>query len=364
MGGLGGVISGGLAAVGASKQSKEQKKIAQQSIDAQFALAEHGAAERERLSQKAQAEGNLAKKQRIAAEEAAMNVFGSLGAPGTYDMPESSPSGPISGLQYLAPSGIESTKGLLTSGEPFLESGEVAPRDVWMRRDRAWKGWMGKPKKWKVEGEVMDPDAAAGYIKSTSGFRQVSRLVAESEQLLNRRGRLWEELNNSIVGGIYEGTAAFQRQAMEELSREMGRGGSARNRAMAAAQKFQIQEGINRQRTGALWQSKMALEQWVRANAAATQNFAMAWTGNQFGIRDTFTANLTNLSTFWTQTMTPALMSASVASQTTTQQGVLAAHDMFNEAAKTKTTMYAGLSAGIKGGISLLGTAAGTLSGA
>jgi len=263
----------------------------------------------------------------------------------------------------------------LSSGEAFHKSGVIDPEDVAMRAGKgkgSGKGmqgesksgatWQGPGKKWEVEGMVMDPDQMAAQIKSTSGFRQVSRLVAESEQMLNRRGRLWEEMNNSVVGGIYESSSAFQKQAMEELSREVARGGSARNRAMATAQKFQVQEGINRQRSSALWQSKLGMEQWVRANAASVQNFAMAWTQNQSGIRDSFTANLTNLSTFWTQTMAPQLVSASVSSQTATQQGALAAQGMYNEAAKTKTAMYAAQAAIIKGAASFTTTAGGALS--
>lgn len=341
-----GAIGGGLlSAQAAGKQSTAEKRIAREQAEAQYAVSEVGAAERERLSGKAQAEGELATKRRLAAEEAQIKVFGALGAPGTYDMPETAPSGP---LASLAPAGLTplQTEGILSSGEAFLKKGVISPRDVALGRRPKWKG---KGKEWSVEGMVMDPEQLASQIKSTSGFRQVSRLVAESEQLLNRRGRLWEEMNNSIVGGIYESSAALHRQAMEELSRDVARGGSARNRAMATAQRFQVQESINKQRTGALWQSKLAMEQWVRANAASVQNFAQAWTQNQSGIRDTFTANLTNLTTFWTQAMAPGLVAAQVSSQTATQQGILATQEMFGEAAKTKSNMYAGYAAAIKG---------------
>ena len=81
--GIGSIVSGSLAGKAAKKQAKTQKEIAKMQIKAQYNLAEAGAADREVISQRTQAEVALATKQRRAAEAAQINVFSSLGTPGS-----------------------------------------------------------------------------------------------------------------------------------------------------------------------------------------------------------------------------------------------------------------------------------------
>jgi hypothetical protein len=166
----------------------------------------------------------------------------------------------------------------------------------------------------------------------TSGFRQASQMVAESEQLLNREGPLWNEMQNSVVGGIYENAASAGREAAQMLAREAARGGTARSNAVAGAQRMRVQEGINRERTTSLWQSKLAMEQWVRDNAKAASNYATAWADSQSGIRGAYTSALTNLRTMWSQTMPAALMAAENNSANIAADGMRVANETMMKA--------------------------------
>jgi hypothetical protein len=196
----------------------------------------------------------------------------------------------------------------------------------------------------------MDPEAIAAGVMAQPQFAAVSGMVAEANQLINREGPLWNQLNNSIVGSVYEGAAAAQRQQMEELSRAMARGGSARRQGLALAQKFQVQENINRERSTQLWQSKMALEQFRTQAAQQNLSFANAWVDNQSGVRDSFTAALTNLRTFWSQTIPAAAMGAAASAQATGSQAIQAGNDALMAAQGAKWNA-------IQGGVEALGGA-------
>jgi hypothetical protein len=188
----------------------------------------------------------------------------------------------------------------------------------------------------------MDPESAALSIAAQPQFAAVSAMVAEANQLMNREGPLWNQLNQSVVGSVYEGAAALQRQQMEEVSRSMARGGTARRAGLAIAQRFQVQENINRQRSTQLWQSRMALEQYRTQAAQQNISFANAWVDNQAGIRDSFQGALTNLRTFWSQTI-PALAIPGGTAQARTQAGgIQAGTDALLAASNTKFQAISG----------------------
>jgi hypothetical protein len=174
-------------------------------------------------------------------------------------------------------------------------------------------------------------------------------MVAEAEQLMNRTGPLWNQLNNSVVGGIYESNAGFQREAMEQVSRNLARGGGARRVGLQMAQAFQVQEKINRQRTGQLWQAKMGLEQYRVKHAQEVGSYAQAWVNNTSGIRDAFTNATQNLQLFWASTMAPTLAGATTAAASATQQGVLNAGAGIQNSINTKSQAISGAIEGITG---------------
>jgi hypothetical protein len=223
-------------------------------------------------------------------------------------------------------------------------------------------------KHWQSTGQVTDPNAVAGEIKGTAGFRTVSKMVAEAEQLMNRQGPLWDQLNNSVVGSIYESNAAFQRDSMEQLARTMARGGTARRQGLQMAQAFQIQEKVNRQRTQQLWSAKLGLEKYRTEYAQDVTTYAANWVNNHAGIRDRYTSALTNLQTMWSQTLAPALVGATVGATSSTQQGVLQAGQGLSDAINTRGQAIGGALEGTLGALKvayneLSGSTGGTIAG-
>jgi hypothetical protein len=350
---MAGLAGGALSAVGGivtgAMQAAAQKKIAKQQIKSQERIHESGAAEREKLSQMTRADQDIARQNLLASEQARLNVMSSLGTPGTYGS-VGSRSGPIS-LGVLKPIGLaglnRSGGDTLTASGELTKTGRVTAEDVQLGKKARWKGM----REWNVTGANLDPDAMASAVEGTAGFRTVSRMVAEAEQLMNREGPLWDQLNNSVVGGIYESNAAFQRQAMEEVSRMMARGGTARRVGLQMAQAFQVQEQVNRTRTGQLWQAKMGLEKFRTDYSQQVTSYSQAWVSNQAGIRDSFTNALQNLQLYWSSTMAPTLVGASVGAQQSTQQGVLSAGRGLMDAANTQGQAISGATQGMIGAI-------------
>lgn len=332
--GIGGGIATGIMTGNA------QEDVAKDMIRMMKQIHEEGAGERRRVSDMSRADSELARRNLLASEQAKMNVLGSLGQPGTYGPAPGSNAGPIS-LGVLKPTGLGSLykAGSLLEGPSQAKiTGTVSGEDVALGNEAKWKG----KKDWEVTGTNMDPDAIAAEVKDSAGFRTVSRMVAEAEQLMNRSGPLWNELNNSVVGGIYESNAAFQRQAMDEIARSVARGGTARRVGMQAVQAFQAQEQINRSRTSQLWQAKMGLEQFRTQYAQQATSYANAWVNNTAGLRDSFVGALNNLQMFWSQTLAPSLVGATVGAQSATQQGILNASQGLYDAIATRSATAQG----------------------
>lgn len=344
----GAVGGGGLSALGSLGggllSSASAASAAKKQIKAQYRLHEESAAAREMYSQMARADQEIAQKNLLAGEQAKLNLLSSLGQPGTYGPGPGSVSGPLS-LGVLQPTGISglTPQGLATS--TLKKSGFVTGEDVRIKEKPKYLG----VKNWEVSGEVINPEALTAQIQGTSGFRTVSKMVAEAEQLMNREGPLWNQLNNSIVGGIYETNAAFQRQAMEQVARSVARGGTARRVGLGMAQAFQVQEQVNRTRTGQLWQAKMQLEEYRTNYAQQVTNFSQAWVNNEAGVRDSFSNALQNLQMFWSTTMAPTLAGATVNAQSATQRGILNASQGIMDAAGVKSQAISGAINGIIG---------------
>lgn len=338
---LGGLASGLIGA-------REQAKVAKKQIKQQRRIHEESSASREKYSQMARADQDIARQNLLAGEQARLNVLSSLGQPGTYGPGPGSTSGPIS-LGILKPTGLsglsaKTPQSLLTSGT-ISKKGYVTGEEVKLKKKPSWKGY----KEWEVTGAEFSPEMMAAQVKDTAGFRTVSRMVAEAEQLMNREGPLWEQLNNSVVGSVYESNAAFQRDAMEQLSRSLAKGGTARRAGLQMAQAFQVQEQINRTRTSQLWQAKMNLEDYRNKYAQEVTSYSQAWVNNHAGIRDAFTNALQNLQLYWSSTMAPTLVGATTAAQSATQQGILNASQGLMDAANTKSQAISGAIEGIIG---------------
>lgn len=327
-------IAGGIAT--GMQSGNAQEDVAKDMIRAMKQIHEEGSAERKRVSDMTRADANIARQNLLDSEAARLNVLSSLGQPGTYGPGPGSRSGPLS-LGVLKPTGVSGLS-LLGASEDIRKTGRVSGQDVALGNKPKWKG----EKFWEVEGVKLDPDQMAAQVKDTAGFRTVSRMVAEAEQLMNRTGPLWNQLNNSVVGSIYGSNAAFQRQAMDEVARSVARGGSARRAGLQMVQAFTVQEQINRTRTGQLWQAKMGLEEYRTKYAQDVTGFANQWVNNHAGIRDNFTNALQNLQLYWSQTMAPTLAGATVDAQSATQTGILNASQGLYDAIKTRTAAAQG----------------------
>jgi hypothetical protein len=338
--GIGALVAAGVgvaAAAGSVASSSiaanKQEKIAKSGLAASTAAAQAGLEGNQAVSEQVEADQNIASRNLRASEQARLNVFASLGTPGSYGPSPGSQSGPIQ-FQGLTPTGLggmSSYGNSITSSGAVFEAGQVGDST------------------WDTQGTVLDPDKMTAAVQGTSGFRQVSQMVAEAEQLMNRTGPLWDQLNNSIVGGIYESNAGFQREAMEQVARQLARGGGTRRIGLQMAQAFQVQEKINRQRTGQLWQAKMGLEQYRIAHSKDTMEYAQKWVNNTSGIRDAFTNATQNLQLFWASTMAPTLAGATTAAASATQQGILQASGAMQDANNTRSQAISGALEGITG---------------
>lgn len=339
-GGLFGMVSG---LVSASKQ----EDLAKKSMKQQRRIYEEGRAVQERASQMSQAGVDIARQNLLAGEEARSILLSRLGQPGTYRTPGA--AGPIS-MEGVRPGGVGSMSSyrpgaLLGSGE-MVKSGVVTGADVKLKGTASWKG----RKPWEVRGVELDPQAMAAAAEDTSAFRVISQQVAEVEQLMNRSGPVWNQLNNSVVGSIFETNAQLQRQANEQMARSLARGGTARRAGLAFSQAQITQEKINYQRTQQLWTAKLKLEEYRTATAQQVTTYAQEWVNNASGVRDSFTNSLQSLTLFWGSTMAPVLAgAASTGASAAMGQNALAVSDQFVKAAQIRSDAMSGAMQGLIG---------------
>jgi hypothetical protein len=301
---LAGAAIGAAGSIGGSALSAgAAKKATKDTIKSQERIAEAQSADNQRLSEMARGDAEIAQRNLFNAEQARLDVLSSLGAPGTYGPGATGPvqmSGPISFQPYAG-------QGTANLGDPTgsTRTGMVSGADVAIGGKARYQG----SKAWEVSGPLLSSSDIAGSIKSSSGFRAMSAMVAESEQLMNRSGPLWNQLTNSVIGSAYSATAGYQRSMMEQISQMSARGGgTARNAALEFARKAQAQERVNVSHANQLMQGMFQLEQYRQTYTVNAQQAALSWVNNQAGIRDAFTASLNNLQTFWAGTMPSALI--------------------------------------------------------
>lgn len=151
----------------------------------------------------------------------------------------------------------------------------------------------------------LDPDKAKAQMESSSAFRQINMMTAESEQMLNRTGPLYDEMMRSTQLPIIEGAAAASRENTENIRQAMMRGGAARTAAFGAVQKIRSQEQINMMKGQALAAAHLDLDKFARANAVNVINFGMNWASNQAGIRQSFNKAMDHASDLMAETSLP-----------------------------------------------------------
>ena len=190
-----------------------------------------------------------------AAERAKANVSGMLGAPGTYG-----PGSDTSGSDF---SDVFDTSGLgLSQPDQTLSGGTKKFK----------KGILGKAR----EG-ILDPEKFGEAVRGTSLGRQWSMRVAESEQLLNREGPMWDELNQATHGIISSDAALALRDTMRQLKNDQAKGGSVRNASRNQAMQIAAKINVMRNRADSTWRANLQLFSQIRANADAVSQGSTQW---------------------------------------------------------------------------------------
>lgn len=308
-------------------------------------MARYGTVKRQmdRLQNTALQQPEEIRQRRTAAEGVLSSLEADIGKAGTYDLPGAPGSGPVAPAPAgdptdpsSAPTGLLSREGysfkgkadvkkydrLIKQGYSPDEAAQQAggragvSEDSIFRENRTYVGHGGK------EGTAgltfttsLDPEKAKAQIESSSAFRQVSRMMAESEQLLARSGPLYDEMIRSTQLPILEGSAVLARENTEAIRKALARGGAARRDGFAAIAKIRAQESSNIQRGQALAKAHMELDQWARKNATDVINFASSWARNQAGIRESYHSAMDSASQLMATASLPFAFQSAVKAQ-------------------------------------------------
>lgn len=218
----------------------------------------------------------------IAAEKARMNIFGMLGQPGTYGTP-GTPG---------APESTPGTGSYYQPGETFGEAG--SPLAMAQFEGGGYTPGMAS---WKSRAGILDPEKYAEEVGKTSAFRQASQRMAEAEQLVNREGPMWDELENSTYGVIAEGVGRQYRDEIRELKNRAASGSKtgARNLAREEASFLMAQEKKNQQRTKMTFDANLQLFDLVRKNQADAMDMSYKLVDNLPEMRAAYSNTMSSL---------------------------------------------------------------------
>jgi hypothetical protein len=187
--------------------------------------------------------------QLMAAEMAKFQVYSALGSPGSY-----------------GPGAAAAATGNPPSGSIYDTTSTLAQPDQGLKQTMPYatgrKGLLGTPRQ-----GILDPEAYAAKIMSSSSFRTQSALQAEAEQLANREGDLYNKLENSILGVINEGAALQLREVMREIRTQGARDTTGsrgpRRAAMQDARYINAMENAMRSRVQQGWQAALGFQQMM-----------------------------------------------------------------------------------------------------
>ena len=218
----------------------------------------------------------------IAAESTKFNVLTALGAPGTYgpDAMNAAAAGGGGGSIYDT-----SGTGLSSKDKSLQVFGNFA--------GAASTGAGGGPLTGAREG-ILDPDAYLAELSKSSIFRQQSQQVAESEQLLNREGPLWDRLENSVLGTIHEGAALQLRDSTRRLRNDMAKGGTARRTALNEARQMIVDQNAMSMRVKQTWEANIRLNEYVQQNFERVRDGSMKFTDALPGLNDAYRTSMLN----------------------------------------------------------------------
>jgi len=223
-----------------------------------------------------------------AAEQARANVFGNLGLEGSYGIP-GTPGAPA------APGGGANDDIYSTDMTKDPTASALAKKN----------SQLGNFEKADTRSGILDPKKYATSVGQSAMFRIQSQRTAEAEQLLNREGKMWNELSNSVYGVINEGSAMGLREDQRAIKNNAAKGGTARRVAMAEAQQMHAQEVANQQRTSQTWNANLALFDVVRKNADAVMQGNYNFMDNLPQVRAAYSQTMTKLAEMMTNVALP-----------------------------------------------------------
>lgn len=235
-----------------------------------------------------------AKAQTLAGEQARAELFGALGSPGSYDLPGAASSG--SGADF---SGVyDTSQGHSETAKSQMKYGHKT-------------GAGGMEIMYGTRKGILDPKKYAEEMKKTAGFRIQSRLTADAESLLAKKGEAWETLDQATRGQITEGAATQLRENIRDIRNRLGKGGSARNEAMADAQQMLARERAHQMRVQETWNANLKLDQYVRENAMRVQTENVKFMDNLPLIRQAYNETMNSLSEMMARVAVPVAAQAS-----------------------------------------------------
>jgi len=231
-------------------------------------------------------------------EQIYSDVSSLLGRPGTYEPTE----------EPTEPADISGGGSIFEDVEPSAKAVSfVYPRD--------------KPvfKKLYTEKQI-SPEKAVGQIVKSPSFKIASKLTAESEQLLNREGPLYERFQRSISSPILQRGAQIAEQSIEEIKSSFASGGRARREGLKEALKMQAQIEANEFVGQQMAQASFNLDAWARDNARATLQFNQAWSANLAGVRETYINSINAAREFMATSAIPAAVKYNAAADALSQK--------------------------------------------
>ena len=206
----------------------------------------------------------------LGAESARVDIQSSLGAPGTYDLPQGLG---LNAQQTATATGVDptaaNTGGLIKSekAKSFWATQGIRPENV-------------------ETLNTMDSEAVSKRVKGSAEFRIRSRMTAESEQLLARQGDLYDRFIKNQVTPVSEALGAAARESMAERKRMLSKGGAARRQAFAMESELREKESLASKKATEMSNIFTRTDDYARKYAETTLEGNTAWLNNLGGIRD------------------------------------------------------------------------------
>lgn len=199
----------------------------------------------------------------LGAESARVDIQTSLGAPGTYDLPQGL------GLNATQSATAPNTGGLIKS-----------------EKAKSFWATQGLPEGNVATINSMDPEAVSGRVKNSAEFRIRSRMTAESEQMLARQGELYDRFIKNQVTPVSEALGAAARESLAERKRMLSKGGAARRTAFAMESELREKEALASKKATEMSNIFLKTDEYARKYAETTLEGNTAWLNNLGGIRD------------------------------------------------------------------------------